>query len=49
MKVNYYLNDDINCYDCFNVHIMIRTRGFGRVLDRVIGRALGREVSRDAN
>jgi len=32
MKVNYYLNDDINnYYDCFKVQIMVRTRGLCQV------------------
>jgi len=49
MKVNYYLNDDINCYECFNVQITVRTRGLSWALGRVIGRALWREVSGDVD
>ncbi|KAL5193513.1 Protein MAIN-LIKE 1 [Glycine soja] len=47
--MNYYLNDNFKCYDCLNVHIMVRTRGLGRSLSRVIGRALRREVSCDSD
>ena len=42
MKVNYYLNDDIICYDYLNVQIMVRTKGLCWALGRVIGRALWR-------
>ena len=49
MKVNYYLNNDINCYDYLNMQIMDRTRGLGWTLGKVIGRTLGREVSGDAD
>ncbi|KAH1194293.1 Protein MAIN-LIKE 1 [Glycine max] len=37
---------DINCYSGLNVQIIVRTRGFGRTLDRVVGKALGREDNR---
>ena len=48
MKLNYYLNDDINCYCCLNLQIIVRTKGLRCVLGRVIGRASGTQVSGDA-
>ena len=48
MKLNYYLNDDVNCYYCLNLQIMVRTQGLRRALGRLLGRALGRQVSGDA-
>ena len=42
-------NDDINCYDFFNVQIMVRTRGLGWALSKIIRRTLGRKVSGDAD
>jgi len=45
----YFLNFDINLYVCANLHIMVRTRGLGRVLGRVIGRVLEREDNCDSN
>ena len=49
MKLNYYLNDDINCYYCLNVHIMVRTIGLCQALGKVKGRAFGTKVSGDAD
>jgi len=48
MKINYYLNDDINCYYCLNLYIMVITRGLRRALGGVLGKDLGRHVSGDA-
>ena len=49
MKLNYYLNNDINYYYSLNVQIMVKTRGLHRTLGKVIGRALGSKVSGDVN
>jgi len=49
MKLNYYLNDEINCYYYLNVQIIIKSRGLHRALGRVIARALGTEVSGNAD
>ena len=49
MKFNYYLNDNINCYYCLNLKIIVRARRLCSDLGKVIGRALGTQVSGDAD
>jgi len=44
MKLNYYLNNDINWYYCLNFYIMVKTKRLCWTLGRVLGRALSRQV-----